>query len=284
MDGCKSNLIQDTVIFLRKIIPRGWSPLLRYFSLIVPSLQKYQASLSDGTRIYLNLSQKMCHGIFFNKGQPHEIGTEKIISFKLSPGDVFIDVGANIGFYSCMAARKVGVRGKVFAIEPQDSAIRTLEANVLTYGHIIELIPKAASESTGSVTFYIRDKGDTSSMIESGDARIVKVETIALDDLDISGKLKLIKIDVEGAEMSVLNGAIKTIEKHQPWICFEFLDETEIKGLDLDLFLNYFRAIDYECRWVDHSKSPSLVANRRSTYVLATPKSDSEHVSDALCL
>ena len=66
--------------------------------------------MANRTMLYLDSSQRMYH---FQRGQPHEYGTEKLIRSLLQPGDTFVDVGANIGYYSVLASRLVGRNGSV---------------------------------------------------------------------------------------------------------------------------------------------------------------------------
>jgi len=236
------------------------------------SLRRYPSRLSNGTTLYLDLSQRMCHGLFFMRGQPHEYGTEKILRSLLGPGDTFVDVGANVGFYTVLAEQIVGRDGTVIAIEPQPAALSALTLNAHARPQVI-VVPAAASDHRGKATFYARHAGDTSSLTADEAATPIQVDVDTLDNICSQlSCLKLIKIDVEGHEPEVLRGARATISKHRPWVCFEILDEMVTTGrVDVQEIAAFFRDLKYACHWVSHDSGEALISDHRSTYVLATP-------------
>jgi FkbM family methyltransferase len=131
----------------------------------------------------------------------------------LRPGGVAVDVGANIGVFSLMAALRVGPTGRVVAFEPHPRAfqrlVRNIEQNHL--GETIVPIPAAVSDLPGVISF----NPDSVTVHNSVDvAGSTKVPAVTLDDdLHISGvdHIDLLKIDVEGHEVSVLTGAERTL-------------------------------------------------------------------------
>lgn len=265
--------LQGCVLLGRHLLPRGWSPVLLLLAKRIPYLRRYPASLADGTTLYLDLSQRMCHGVFFLRGQPHEYGTEKVLRFLLKPGSSFVDVGANVGYYTVLASQLVGPTGSVVAIEPQPEALSVLQLNAHRQAAQVHVSRAAASDSQGKVKFYVRESGDTSSLLPGVGTRVVFVDADTLDSIcEAQLRIDLIKIDVEGTEFQVLNGATGLIQKHRPWIHFEVLSESLAQGtITLDQLAGFFRVHRYECHWVDHSAGSSLVTERQSTYILATP-------------
>lgn len=266
-------VLQDTVIALRRLVPRGWSPLLILLSRCLPGLRRYPARLQDGTTLYLDLYQRMCHGLLFMRGQPHEYGTEKAIRGLLSSGDTFIDVGANAGFYTAMASRVVGAHGRVIAVEPQPAALQILLRNASALGGNVSVVAKAASNFAGEAKFFVRQAGDTSSLSEDRGSVEISVAVDSIDNIcrDIQ-QVNFIKIDVEGHELDVLEGAHATIAKHRPWVCFELLFELADSGrVCVDKIAKYFRDLGYVCNWVSHAPDRPLLTEQRSTYVLASP-------------
>ena len=147
----------------------------------------------------------------------------------LSPGDVFIDVGANIGLYALKAARLVGPSGRVVALEPGAVACDQLEANLaLNDFRCVEVVRKAASDTDGHAVLHHVELGhdpQAFSLIENLSAGGGEtVETIRLDTL--AGqmgltRMDLIKIDVEGAESMVLAGARECLARFRPAVVFE---------------------------------------------------------------
>lgn len=145
----------------------------------------------------------------------------------VQPHWIFFDVGANIGYFSLLVSRKLNGEGKVYAFEPIPSNLNRLRHNVeLNQAYQVTVCPFALSDCPGLSRISIPPASN------SGVARLtsasdtvgntVHVET--LDNFAASLKLPnlhLIKVDVEGYEEKVLNGAIKSIERFRPLIIVE---------------------------------------------------------------
>jgi len=152
--------------------------------------------------------------------------------FDLKEG-VFIDIGANFGRYTVMMARKLKGKGTVVSIEPEAHTIELLKQNVsINKLTNVFVVGKGCSSRNGKETFYLEGttySGGTHSLKK--EAHHVGKITIDVETLDsIVSRLKikrvdLIKIDVEGLEVSVLQGAKETIKKNHPKIICESLDE-----------------------------------------------------------
>jgi FkbM family methyltransferase len=156
----------------------------------------------------------------------------------LRPGGVAIDVGANLGEWTVPLARAVGPTGRVLAIEPAsraaDSLDKTLAANALTQA---ELIRCAVGDHDGTVAFAVPIV--TSTRIDTGTARIGPAAaghealTVALHRLDTLAaerrldRIDLIKIDVEGHERQVLDGARAVLARFRPVLVLETGHEAE---------------------------------------------------------
>jgi FkbM family methyltransferase len=266
--------LQATVNIARRVIPRGWAPLIAAAARVVPSLQRYRARLSDGGEIYLDLREFMCFSYFFYGGVPHEMGTEKLLRRVLSDGAVFVDVGANIGYFTKLASRLVGATGRVFAFEPMPAALRLLRMNTSQLPNVT-VLPLALSDMKGAATFYVRKKGDTSSLSHDPGANPVPVTVDTLDE-SLAGqpRIDVIKIDVEGSELEVLRGGRAILERKRPIVYFEFLPcFAEPRGIRAETFQEFFKPFDYGLRWINHSPSdPSIMSDIPSTYVVAVPK------------
>jgi len=139
----------------------------------------------------------------------------EVIKTHIQNADVFVDVGANIGLYTCMA-KSFGKH--VVAIEPQPQNLECLYANLINNNWTdVEVFPIGLSHKPGILTLY-GASGPSASLI-SGWAgyshhfkKIISVNTMdALLDKRFADKKMFIKIDVEGAEYDVLSGALKTI-------------------------------------------------------------------------
>ena len=156
--------------------------------------------------------------------------------FELFAG-TFIDVGANIGKYSIILGKKLKDNGQVISIEPEPRNFEILNKNIkLNNLKNVTAINNGLYSKKGKLDFYLTSEksGDGAhSLIKKTNNKIqIKVDT--LDNI-IKEKglkdIKLIKIDVEGAEANVLKGAKKTLKKYHPKLIFEAWDETYFKKI-----------------------------------------------------
>lgn len=141
----------------------------------------------------------------------------------ISPGDWVIDVGANIGDHTYFYERAVGTTGRVYAFEPDVEAFACLQLNC---GFSDYYCQAGLYSRRASVRFLPADNRGQSRVMKEDEPENVKeviVELFPLDDLKIE-RCDLIKIDVEGVEMDVLQGARKTIEQNQPVIVIELIE------------------------------------------------------------
>jgi FkbM family methyltransferase len=140
----------------------------------------------------------------------------------LSPGDVVIDVGANIGQYTRRMADLVGPRGSVIALEPMQETFRLLTANVGDIAHVTLL--KLAASDVGREVFMDLpvSKSGLSNYYRAAiaDGGTYRVRAILLDSLGLN-RLSLIKIDAEGHELQVLQGARMLLEQFHPRLIVE---------------------------------------------------------------
>jgi FkbM family methyltransferase len=141
----------------------------------------------------------------------HEPMETALAEKEISKGNVVIDIGANIGYYTLIFARLVGESGKVFAFEPDPENFALLKKNVeLNHYKNVVLIQKAASNVSGKAQLYLskENKGDHR-IYNSHDGReSLEIETIKLDDYfkEFIGKIDYIKMDIQGAEAMAIQG------------------------------------------------------------------------------
>ncbi|MFA6007417.1 MAG: FkbM family methyltransferase [Candidatus Shapirobacteria bacterium] len=138
---------------------------------------------------------------------------------QLKKDSVVVDVGANIGYYTLLAAGRVK---KVYAIEPDKKCFEILKKNVEENNlKNVVLINKAASDKKEK-KYLVRDKNNQgNSKISDNNGEIILTET--LDNmLKNEQKISLIKVDVQGWEPQVISGAKRTIKKWQPTIFLEY--------------------------------------------------------------
>lgn len=146
---------------------------------------------------------------------------EKHRDFMLSrvrEGGTILDVGAHIGYYTLLFAKRTGEHGRVYAFEPSTKTrARLLENISLNDFANITTVEAAASDAAGTATINLAggsNTGSTSLHFDSGAVGTERVETIIIDDyLERHGidEIDLIKIDVEGHELHVLQGMRRTL-------------------------------------------------------------------------
>jgi len=182
-----------------------------------------------------------------------EPAIQKILSKTLKPGMVFYDLGANIGFFSLLAARLVGAAGQVFSFEPDLEVAGRLRRNLSRNGFINATVVEAGVWSvSGNVNFVTADlsspdRGVGRFVAGAGAAAGTPTRCLALDDFIRGASAPdVIKCDVEGAEIEVFRGAEKLIETRHPLILCEMHSDAN------DRFLRqYFRRFEYTLESVD---------------------------------
>jgi FkbM family methyltransferase len=146
----------------------------------------------------------------------YEPAKTEVFVNSLHAGDVAIDVGAHIGYYTLLAARRVGENGRVFAFEPDPNNYSLLVENIKlnNYENVVP-VKKAVSNKTGSTELFLASSSSTHSLFlapASQAAKSIVVDSLSLDDFfskypsSLTARIRLIKIDTEGAEMVVLLG------------------------------------------------------------------------------
>ncbi len=149
-------------------------------------------------------------------GPGYEPGTSELILSELHEGSTFVDVGANIGYYTVLAMSRVGPTGHVWSFEPNPEAFDRLSRNVALNGtsRNVELFPFALGSGTGTLPLFISRYLDSrSSFVPQGRSSIsVRVERA--DQVLNGHPVDCIKIDAEGAEQRVLEGLTDTLQKN----------------------------------------------------------------------
>jgi len=138
--------------------------------------------------------------------------------FKPKSGDIVVDIGAHIGTYTLIAAKRVKQKGRVLAIEPDPENFRQLLLNI-SLNKIRNVIPvcAAVADIDGSTAFFVSKEktGSSIARIPEKLEGIIIVPTVKLDtivDKFALSRIDWLKIDVEGGEALVLRGASKTLE------------------------------------------------------------------------
>jgi len=158
------------------------------------------------------------HIYFFGNWEPN---ISAWIEATLRPGDGFVDVGANIGHYSLLASRLVGDTGSVVAIEAAPSIHAWLDRHIALNGcRNVRTVAVAAAGERGVVKLYAGNPGNigkTSTIARTGTCMDVPALPLAeiLQESECA-RARIIKIDVEGAELQVLHGLVPLLPRLRP--------------------------------------------------------------------
>jgi FkbM family methyltransferase len=168
----------------------------------------------SGMRLRCDLRDKLSFDIYF-RGWVDE-AVETWMRRWLRPGDHYIDVGAHIGYLVSLAAECVGPEGRIDAFEPNPDTFAKLDAAVRDAGDraaAITVRKAAVGAEEGEATLHVPAGTDAHQSSEAslapgeGFSATTQVPVIRLDDLPLDGEVRLLKIDTEGYELSVLQGA-----------------------------------------------------------------------------
>lgn len=171
---------------------------------------------AQGSKMFLDSVDSL--GVF-RKGI-HEPLTTKLFRKEIKKGDIVLDLGAHIGYYTLIFAKAVGEDGKVYSFEPDTENFALLRKNVEINGYKnVVLENKAVSDQSRKNKLYKSNKGSSLHSIYDihGNHEFVEIESVRLDDYfqDYEGKINWIKIDIEGAEQVALEGMSLLLEKNK---------------------------------------------------------------------
>jgi FkbM family methyltransferase len=185
-----------------------------------------------GIRYQLDLSEGIDFSIYVLGA--FEPGTQRTLQKLVKPGDTVFDIGANIGAHTLNMAKSAGRSGKVYAFEPSDFAFAKLKRNLAlnpelqsrTYPRQILLAASSAEPPEREIyaSWPLRSDG---TVHPKHRGRLVTVEHATVEALDDFvnregiTRLDLIKIDVDGHELPVLQGASETLRRFQPTLVME---------------------------------------------------------------
>jgi FkbM family methyltransferase len=152
----------------------------------------------------------------------------------IQPGDVLLDIGANVGIYALVCAKRAGAIGRVYAFEPGAEALHALRGNCALNPDLnVEVLPMGLSDSVRSSRLFHLGGPTTFNLSASGAATGELVELTTLDAW-IAGagvsRIDVIKIDVEGHEPAVFAGGRNTLLSTRPLVMFEVSSDALARG------------------------------------------------------
>jgi FkbM family methyltransferase len=186
----------------------------------------------DGLSVYAYPGNETSRAIFITGNyEPNEFF---MLSQVIRPGMIFVDAGANMGLYTLFAARKIGERGTVFAIEPSTREcgrlLKNLEINSLSN---VRLLRNAVSDSRSEADLLVAEderSGHNTLGAFTYDTALATKETVRterLDDIVLReglSRVDIVKLDVEGTEFLALKGAVGILARFRPLLLLELSD------------------------------------------------------------
>jgi FkbM family methyltransferase len=272
---CESTPAGASLLLLQKAIrlmPRGRNVVLHRLYKHLPKDHKLFKTSEDFT-IVAGLSDLVGRDLFFHG--VYEPTTTALIKKLLRPGDVFVDVGANIGFFVLLAARCVERTGKVYAFEPNEHVrlmmLESLRVNGIDY---VDVDPRACADNPGRFVLIPGDRtnlGGTKVQTNSLRDGEGTVEGVRLDDFFKEKQLKsarLLKMDIEGGEDAALAGMKRILrERALDYLLVEFhpFYDKERGTERVDNLLRMITSNGYSARQL-HESPPGLFSHYRCNY------------------
>lgn len=218
----QASAISDVLLCLNGTPPR--MPIGRYACTVrAPLLDLVIHARANSDDLYL--------GFPFREDDVH-----RAILEPLRPGDVFVDVGANIGYYSILASRAVGPRGRVIAVEPVPSTFHQLQANIRT-NRCENITPLDCSvwSTAGVLTLEVTENSYGEAHVVQPDGLTPVIGPVPARTLDEICRplphIRLIKLDIEDSELEALTGAPETLDKTDRLVVECCRNESEIASL-----------------------------------------------------
>lgn len=228
-------------------------PLLRWAGAkVVPRDSRTWIQVQQGPAkgIWLHLNPRTGHDYFNGEVEPE---VQAVLQEHLRAGMTFYDVGANIGFFSLLAARLVGAGGRVIAFEADPEIAARLREHAARNDSARISVEEKAAWSSAAPVFFARADASLSPdrglghVVTAGAAETaqetIRVETVVLDEYAARVCAPdFIKCDVEGAEVEVFRGARKILMEKKPILLCEMHGEENRQAL-----LEEFSSLGYRC-------------------------------------
>lgn len=185
--------------------------------------------------------------LFGQRELEHKVMLERV----LEPGMTVLDIGANIGYYALMELQLIGPTGTLVTVEPSPANVELLRYNLALNGHDkVEVHQTAVSDRSGQREFFLSAMSNLNTFHDTGTGRLhlsgetVKVETVTVPQLMVDRPPDLIRMDVEGHEVEVINGLLPAVAAGEmaPMILFE--THLSRYGADHDMESVLLRAFD----------------------------------------
>lgn len=211
----------------------------------------------------------------------HEPHVTRVMRPLLQPGTVMIDIGANIGYYTLLAASRVGSTGKVIAFEPGVDNCTLLHKSLQANHFENVVLHNVAVADTESVVGFYMYESNGHIIPDDLSAHAAQVHTVMLDHvLRDEPRIDLIKMDIEGAEGRALQGMHRLMQRCHP-IIFTELNPSALQAVSYmtpEEYMDRLRAFDYVLCVIDRATGQPAMAQSNAQIMQAWIESKLDHV------
>jgi len=231
--------------------------------------------IKDDLRMYVDLSDKAISHSIINDN--YELDETKYLKNTLKENQVALDLGGNIGYYSILMRHIVGEKGMIFAFEPIEKFANMIKMsanengfkNIYVYTACVG--SKDSPKNVIQVDFNLTPNRGGTHLVEKNASIPIyherkEVEVITIDEMFQDKKIDFIKMDVEGAEPFVIDGAINLLKKHHPTILSEVHREQlqKVSKCTSKEFIKKLENIGYKCYRLKSGKLAQCIHETRS--------------------
>jgi FkbM family methyltransferase len=181
-----------------------WSPLRHPFEAIMRHTMSQRSTIVSGPLRGMKFRGRLSQilGIY-------ELHIQRVLIARLREGDIVYDVGGHTGYLTLLMAKLVGRSGHIYTFEPYPSNVEKIQHNLSINGvSNYTVVSEAVSNSNGVAPLFVSSDAATPSLVEQRGEGYLPVPTVTLDSFMLNHRdPQLIKVDVEGAEGLILQGA-----------------------------------------------------------------------------
>ena len=227
----------------------------RHMSKAVYSLYRYLLTARGRTPLVNGFRMHLPDDCFYTYAlSDYEPSVTKAVLSLIRSEDIVIDIGANVGYYTLLAARQVGNVEEVYAFEADPDNFNILTENIALNSFAnVTPVRKAVSNRTGKTKFYIKDSMSHSLCDHTvlPTRASITVDTVALDDFicncptEVRKRISLIKMDIEGAEPLALEGMAEFLRSKKKLTMISELVPSFYTSNTLSDYIDQLRSFDF---------------------------------------